>query len=233
MNQVFFGPELLDFMAQIRFNNNKEFMHSNKQAYQDAMRDPYYRFIEALSETMQKIDPLMETRPNKVLSRIFRDTRFSNNKAPYRDHHWIAFRHQAEPRDQSLMYWFEIRLDAVHWGLGFWGENKSAIDVLRRRIIAKPDEINKVLQLIKAQGFQLSGNAYRRMKVPEGLSDNLRDLYVKKEIYITKDAKDPTIVFSDRLLFTIAEDFKALAPAYRLLRGCYEIGLMENEVNRP
>ena len=122
MNAIF-SKDMLEFMLDLRFNNNKTFMNENRTRYQEVMRDPYYRLIELLTPTALEIDPGMEVRPYKCLSRIFRDTRFSNNKLPYRDHHWVAFRHQAEPRDQAVMLWFEIRLDEVSWGLGFWGGN--------------------------------------------------------------------------------------------------------------
>lgn len=227
MKKIIFKTEMLDFMTQIRFNNNKQFMHDNRDLYNALMKDPYHHLISALAETMQSIDPLMEVRPSKVLSRIFRDTRFSNNKDPYRDHHWIAFRHQGEPRDQSLMYWFEIRLDAVHWGLGFWGENKKALDVLRRRIMANPIEAEQMMKIISASGFTISGNSYKRMKHPEKLSKNLKELYLKRELYISKDAKDPAIVFTSKLVPELKADFLALKPIYHMLRGCYETGLIE------
>ncbi len=76
-----FKPDMLDFMMQIRHNNNKAFMDANRAEYIKKMRTPYYAFIE-LAPTALEIDPLMEVRPSKVLSRIFRDTRFSKDKSP-------------------------------------------------------------------------------------------------------------------------------------------------------
>ena len=53
---IFFQPEMLDFMMDIRFNNNKEFMDSHRDQYEKLMKEPYYRLIEALAPAMQKID---------------------------------------------------------------------------------------------------------------------------------------------------------------------------------
>ena len=65
---------------------------------------------------MQRIDPQMEIRPHKCLARIRRDTRFTKDKSPYRDHLWLLFRRAAEPREQSLNFWFE--LGPQNYGLG-------------------------------------------------------------------------------------------------------------------
>lgn len=220
-----FKPDMLDFMMQIRHNNNKAFMDANRAEYIKKMRTPYYAFIEALAPTALEIDPLMEVRPSKVLSRIFRDTRFSKDKSPYRDHHWIAFRHQGEPRDKSLMFWFEIRMDHVSWGLGFWGENRPALDVLRKRMLAKPDELLTLSDHLSANHFVLAGDDFKRIAVPEGLDERLIPWYKKKELLLIRTGINPQWVFEPGIVKRLADDLLILKPAYQLLRGCYEISL--------
>ena len=124
-----FNSDLLSFCADIRFNNNKEFMDAHRKEYYAKMRDPYYAFIQALAPTMLAIDEDMEVRPHKCLSRINRDTRYTKDKSPYRDHHWVAFRRAAIPKDGMPFYWFEIRLESINWGLGVWG--RIAISLTR------------------------------------------------------------------------------------------------------
>ncbi len=138
-------------MLDLRFNNNKTFMQEQRARYHEVMRDPHYELINALAPLMLSIDPRMEVRPYKVLSRIFRDTRFTKDKAPYRDHHWIAFRRAGEPRDRSLMFWFEARVEGLNWGLGFWGENWPVLDMLRRRMVSHPDDILMALDALKGR----------------------------------------------------------------------------------
>lgn len=214
-------------MLNIRFNNNKAFMAEHRAEYQRVMRDPYYALIEALAPSMQQIDPRMEVRPNKVLSRIFRDTRFSHDKSPYRDHHWIAFRRAGEPRDKAIMFWFELRVDALSWGLGFWGENRPAMDMLRRRMISHPEDILGLLPVIKERDLVISGDPYKRMPVPEDLHKALRSLYPLKDIYINRRAPQHEWAFGPRLLQELRQDFLSLAPFYQLLRGCHDIAQLE------
>jgi len=218
-----FQMDMLDFMAEIRFNNNKSFMQAHRDEYIRRMRTPYYRLIEALAPTMTRIDPEMEVRPSKVLSRIFRDTRYSHDKSPYRDHHWIAFRRRGEPREQSVMYWFEIRLDAVGWGLGFWGENRNAFDALRKRMVSNPNELLGLLPILKRRSFILEGEKYKRMKTPDNLREELHPWYTSKEIYLVKQGVQPSWAFEGTLTNRLEEDFVALSPFYQLFRGYYDI----------
>lgn len=222
-----FTPDMLEFMMELRFNNNKAFMSDNRQEYLRRMHAPYYRLIQNLAPGMVAIDPKMEVRPNKVLSRIFRDTRFSKNKEPYRDHHWIAFRRQGEPRDKAVMFWFEIRLENVSWGLGFWGENRKAMEILRRRMISNPAELVSLQRILSEYQFRLEGDKYKRISIPEGLHPELVDWYVRKDIYLVKNQVDASQVFKTGFAKQLIEDFQALAPFYHLLRGSYELSMTE------
>jgi uncharacterized protein (TIGR02453 family) len=220
-----FKPDMIDFMLNIRFNNNKAFMHENRDEYIRKVRSPYYEFIEALTPTALEIDPQMEVRPVKVLSRIFRDTRFSRDKSPYRDHHWVAFRRQGEPREKSLMLWFEIKVESVAWGMGFWGENRPAMDVLRRRMLANPDELIQLSNSLEKQGITLAGDTFKRLPIPENLNSRLVPWYIRKELLLMKQGIKSEWVFEPGIVKRVSDDFLALKPVYQLLRGCYDISM--------
>lgn len=218
-----FKPDMLEFMMDIRFNNSKTFFLEHKDEYEKKVKQPYLRLIEALTPTMLNIDSGMEVRPYKVLSRIYRDTRFSRDKSPIRDHHWIAFRHTGEPREKAVVYWFEVRLESVSWGLGFWGENRKAMEILRRRMVAKPDEITDLLRQLDKDQFAVEGSFYSRMQIPDGLPAALQEFYRLKEVYAMKKDIKPESIFDPGFEEKLAADFLALSPMYRLLRGCYEL----------
>ena len=219
---------MMDFMVELRFHNNKDFMAANKSRYIAQMRDPHYALIETLAPAMLAIDPHMEVRPYKALSRIFRDTRFSRDKSPYRDHHWIAFRRQAEPRESSVVFWFEVRIEGLSWGLGFWGENRPAMNLMRQRMESHPDDMAALLPGLKRGGLSISGEAYKRMAVPQDLHPQLKPYYALKDLYIVPaKPPDPGMAFGPGLVPRLLKDFETLAPWYRLLRGYHDLSQME------
>lgn len=225
MNGIFngFKQDMLDFMLDIRFHNNKAFMDEHREEYVQKVRTPYYDLIDAMAGDMLAIDPQMEVRPVKCLSRIFRDTRFSKDKSPYRDHHWIAFRRAGLPREAAPMFWFEVRFERISWGLGYWGENKGAMDILRRRMIAYPGEFHQLNRLLSENRFALEGEDYKRLKPPGDLDPILIPWYTKKELLFIKDGVDTDVIFKKILPHTLTKDFIALAPLYRLMQGCYDL----------
>ena len=212
-------------MMDIRFNNNKQFMTEHKDEYIQKMRTPYYDLIEHITPAMLAIDPGMEVRPAKCLSRIFRDTRFSRDKSPYRDHHWVAFRHAGIPKDQAPMFWMEIRVEQVSWGLGFWGENKEAMNLLRKRMLVAPEDFIAINSILYQRDFELLGDNYRRLKVPGELNSEVATWYSRKEIYVQKRKVDPQVVFNRGFSDMLMGDYAALAPLYRIMQGSYELSL--------
>ena len=219
-----FNNDLLSFYADIRFNNDKSFMDAHRKEYYQKVRDPFYAFIDALAPTMLRIDEEMEVRPHKCLSRINRDTRYTKDKSPYRDHHWVAFRQAARDKDGAPFYWFEIRLEAVSWGLGVWNENQSLFDALRRRILARPEEVMQAMRTAWEHGFIQGGQIWKKyMQPPPTVPEMLKSVYPARSLYFEKTGIDPAWIFDEGIVNRVAEDFKAIAPVWRLLRGLNDI----------
>jgi len=216
-----FTEETIRFFLDLKFHNSTEYFHENHDRYVENVQQVFYDFIEELGPDMRGIDPEMEIRPHKCLSRIHRDTRFSKDKSPYRDHLWLLFRRAAEPREKALMYWFELGPERLSWGMGFWGENREALDLFRKRMRANPEG---TLALLDDLGMEkrklfLDGTAHKRMEVPPEIPDRLKRWYTAKELYISKMNPERSLVFSDRIVKEVRKDFLCLAPLYRVLRG--------------
>lgn len=216
-----FTDETVRFFLDLKFHNNTEYFHANHDRYVEAVQTPFYEFIEDLGPTMQQIDPLMEIRPYKCLSRIHRDTRFSRDKSPYRDHHWLLFRRQAEPREKSVMYWFEFGPDRLSWGMGVWGENRELFDLMRKKIRANPNGIQALLDDLNLGKRKLAvgGAFYKKIEISPEIPLRLRQIYSAKELYISKIDPVYEKAFSEKIIKEVRKDFTALAPLYRLLRG--------------
>lgn len=216
-----FTDDTIRFFLDLRFHNEASFFHANKSRYQEHVVAPFYALIEDLAPLMLQIDPTIEIRPQKCLARIHRDTRFSRDKSPYRDHLWFLFRRAAEPKDGAVIYWFEFGPDSVGWGLGTWGENRNAMDILRRKIVANPEKIKAIVDSCDLPGHHIaiSGSTFKRLAVPDNVPASLHPLYLGRELYIPKVYPEMKWAFQPTLVRRIRKDFKALTPLYHLLRG--------------
>ncbi len=216
-----FTEQTIQFFLDLKFHNNTEYFHQEHGRYVADVQQPFYEMIEELAPAMLKIDPRMEVRPHKCLSRIHRDTRFSRDKSPYRDHLWFLFRRAAEPREKSLFYYFEMGPSRLSWGMGFWDENREALDIFRKRMRANPDGTLALIDDLNMDGrkLMLDGSVHRKMTVPPEIPERLKRWYLAKDFYIGKIAPDYRWIYSDRILKEVRKDFISLSPLYRILRG--------------
>lgn len=219
-----FPQETMQFFLDIRYHNSKAYFDEHRARYERDVKNVFYAFINDLAEEMRLIDPLMEVRPYKCLSRINRDTRFSRDKSPYRDHLWLCFRRAAEEKEGSVNFFFELGPDKLGWGLGTWGENRPMMEMLRRKIEANPEQVAKIIGSCRLaeRDFAVMGSTWKRMEIPEGIPVGLRGWYAARDIYLGKVHPDFEKTGTRAILDTVSEDFKALAPLYHLLRGAYD-----------
>ncbi|MBE0601522.1 MAG: DUF2461 domain-containing protein, partial [Firmicutes bacterium] len=175
--------------------------------------------------TMESIADDFELRPAKCLARIRRDTRFTKDKTPYRDHLWLMFKRELEPRDESVMYWFELSPEGVGWGLGFWGPNRPALDALRTMIEQRPSEVMDALHRanIPCDDFAIDGDVYQKRKIPDGVPDELKSLYLRKELYVSKSGSLAD-AYSGAIVQQCGQDYLRLKPLYLLFRKLADLG---------
>ena len=157
--------------------------------------------------------------------RFFLDLKFHNNSAFFHENHdrYVEeVQHVlGEPREKSLFYYFELGPDRLGWGMGFWDENREALDLFRKRMQANPDGTLALLDDLGMNRHKLilGGSIHKKMAIPADIPERLRRWYLAKDFYIYKDNPDYRMIYSDRILKEVRKDFRSLAPLHRLLRG--------------
>ena len=209
-----YNDETFEFFMAIRFNNNTDFFHANRDWYLRGVREPSLALAEALAPTIEWLDDALERRPNRVVSRINRDIRFSNDKSPYRDYLWLGFRRQGEDRSTSLGLYFDLSDSGGSYGMGFYRGNRPLMNALRRRMAAEPERLDALMRPLLEE-FTLHADCYRRMAVPGHLPESLRPLYTAKGFYLEKELNDFSLLKSAALADEIAGGFRRFAPLYR------------------
>ena len=211
-----YSNETFEFFMAIAFNNNIDFFHQNHDWYLNSVRNPSLRLAEALSPVIEEIDDTLERRPNRVVSRINRDIRFSKDKSPYRDYLWLSFhRPNDHPSTQAALY-FDLSADASHCGLGFYSENRGIMNALRRLMLAEPERVAQNFQALEGK-YNLHIRSYKRFNIPDSLPDTLKRVYPAKDFYFEKPITDFSIIKSSALADYVSESFRELAQMYRML----------------
>lgn len=208
-----FSKETFEFFMAIRFNNNREFFLQNRDWYERAVREPARALAQELGDTVRVLDPALESRPQKVVSRINRDVRFSNDKSPYRDYMWIAFRRPGVERATTLGVYFDIGCEGASYGMGYYDENREVMNALRRQILLAPEAFLEVADHA-LERFTLHPKAFKRMAVPDEVAGPLRQWYNLKGFYVEREISDFDLLCSPDLVEEIKSGYMYLKPLY-------------------
>ncbi len=208
-----FTKETFEFFSAIQFNNNREFFLENRDWYYRAVREPARELAAALGDAVCNLDPLLETRPEKVVSRINRDVRFSNDKSTYRDYIWLAFRRPGVERATTLGVYFDIGAGGCSYGMGYYDENRPQMNALRRQIRVAPESVLAATQSALAE-FTLHPKAYKRMAVPSDIPEALRAWYNLRGFYVEKTLTDFGLILSPKLADEVDAGYRRLKKLY-------------------
>ena len=142
-----FTPETLKFLGELRDNNNRDWFNANKSRYEEDVLDVALQFIQSMQEPLAGIAPRFTAIPKRMggsLMRVYRDTRFSKNKTPYKTNVGIQFRHEQARDVHAPGYYVHIDPDRVFLGAGMWRPAPDALRGIRDRIATKPAEWERV-----------------------------------------------------------------------------------------
>ncbi len=216
-----FSIETIKFLFELRFNNNREWFQKNKERYLKYVLLPFKELVKDLGQKMLKIDSQFEIAPevDKTISRIYRDTRFSKDKSPYRANVWISFKRKCPNWKETPTYFFEIYPEYYHFGMGFFYFPVYIREKLRNKILENPDRFKKLISFYqKGNPYTIEGEILRRTK-DKNISKELKVWYERKELYLYCKRDIDDVVFSDKIVDFLYEKFLLLAPLYKFLWG--------------
>ncbi len=131
------GKELFSFLRALARNNDRDWFNANKQRYIDDVRDPLCRFVEAVGPKLRDIHPgvIADSRPNGgSLFRIYRDTRFSKDKTPYKTHAALHFQ-TAPKKTPSPGFYLGLEPGSVMVACGLWHPPNDVLLRVRQAIV--------------------------------------------------------------------------------------------------
>lgn len=208
--------ETFEFFMAIRFNNNRPFFQENRDWYLRAVRQPSLDLAQYLGAVVEEIDPELERRPHRVVSRINRDIRFSLDKSPYRDCVWLAFRRPGEERHGTLALYFDLQEAGASYGMGFYRENRGTMNALRSRLAQNPEEFLKLWQPLQGE-FVLFPQTIKRIQLPAELPEPLVPWYTARGFYLEKPIANFDLIRSSGLAQEIESGFRRLQKLYQYL----------------
>jgi len=108
-----FPAEGLKFFRQLAKNNNREWFQPRKSVYEETLRQPMIRLVENINQQLARFAPEHGNDPKKAIYRLYRDTRFSKDKTPYKIHIGAIFPRRGLDKHGGAGYYFHVSASEV------------------------------------------------------------------------------------------------------------------------
>ncbi|GAB5406554.1 MAG: DUF2461 domain-containing protein [Aureliella sp.] len=142
-----FPAETFDFLSDLGENNDREWFAKNRDRYESSFLTPALDFIEAIKKPLDRAAPCLVAEPKKSggsLLRIYKDTRFSKDKTPYKTNLGIQFRHMAGKDIHAPGIYVHIACDECFLGAGMWRPPGDVVKAVRAYIEASDSDWKKM-----------------------------------------------------------------------------------------
>ncbi|MDR1927781.1 MAG: DUF2461 domain-containing protein [Oscillospiraceae bacterium] len=205
-------------LAENRFRNSQAFYEEHKAHLKQLAVEPMRQIAQALCGDMAALDDRMVLQPSRMVSRLRRDTRFTNDKALYRSNMWCMFRHPRDETAPSPCFWFEVVPEEGNWSCGIFVMNNAPrfMAFLRQRIGEERVAFLHAAEAARALGAHLEIDAFKKERVPEA-DPQLKPFLNAKSFHFMFSSNDLSVLGDARIIALLRAQYQAYAPLYRLL----------------
>ena len=211
MGQTVIRKEVLQFLTQLKKNNNREWFTSHKGAFK-ALESEVKEFYKELQGQMNTHDTIEKLK----MFRIYRDVRFSHDKTPYQSHLAGSFtRAGAKLRGG---YYLKIKPQETFIATGFWGPEKNDLLRIRKEFEQEAQEFRKVIDApaLKNIWGDLQGEEVKT--APKGFDKEHPDidLIKKKQFIFVRNFSDKEVL-DPNFINEVDASFKAIRPYFDIM----------------
>ena len=221
-----FHPRCIQFLDELASHNNREWFQKNKARYESDVLAPALEFITEMQKPLAKISPHFAAVPKRVggsLMRIYRDTRFANDKTPYKTNVGIHFRHEVGKDVHAPGYYVHLSPEQSFVGCGMWHPDSASLEKIRKTIDKDPAGWKRASRgKAFLNQFSLVGDSLKRP--PKGYDANhslIDDL--KRKDFIATCELDFDELFDASVTKAITAKLKKASPLVKFLCGAIRL----------
>jgi uncharacterized protein (TIGR02453 family) len=141
-NDIIIPQSSLDFLTQLKENNNKPWFDEHKSEYLIELNH-IQNFADALLKELSKSDVLETQSGKKSVYRIYRDIRFSKDKTPFKTYWGGSYTRATSARRGG--YYFHLEKGNSFFAGGFWGPNAADLKRIRSEFAHDPESFREIL----------------------------------------------------------------------------------------
>lgn len=202
----------LQFLKDLKNNNNKEWMDANKKRYESAKND-FEVFVSDMIKSLAKMDSSLSSLiPKQCIFRLNRDIRFSNDKSPYKTNFGAVFSASGK-KHLGAGYYFHLQPGGTFAGGGIWQPDADGLKMIRQEIDYNFKDFEKI---VKGKNFNdmfggIDGD--KLVRPPKGYDESNPAIeYIKLKSFTVGRAVSDKEIVKDNIVQIATGVYKTMKP---------------------
>jgi uncharacterized protein (TIGR02453 family) len=213
-----FSPEALTFLRSLKRNNRREWFQPRKEIFESKLKAPMIQLVEAINAELLRFAPDHITDPKKAVYRIYRDTRFSPDKTPYKTHVAAIFPHHGLEKQSSAGFYFHLTAKSVGIAAGSYMPGPDELRAVRAWLAENHKKFRAAARRPQKLLGKLEGSSVTRM--PKGfIADHPAEDLIRMKQWLYWVELDAKLATSPQLLPELVKRFRAAAPVIAMLNA--------------
>lgn len=160
----YFRPEALAFLRNLKRHNDRAWFQPRKAVYEAELKEPMLAVIRKIMDAMTGFAPQFVRPAEKCMFRIYRDTRFSSDKRPYKTHVAAWWLHQGLEKTSGAGYYLHVSAQEVVIAAGSYMPDKDQLSQIRHWLLDHHTEFRRLLHrpAVRRAFQEFEGNALTR-----------------------------------------------------------------------
>lgn len=201
--------QIFNFLANLQIYNDRNWFNEHKNEYNEA-RESFETFINKLIVPLSQLDTSIGTvSAADCMFRIYRDIRFSKDKAPYKTH-FSAFIANGGRKTRMAGYYIHLQPDESFLAGGIYAPDPAMLESIRNTIYHNPDEIRGILDNKKFKNlFADISNEEKLKNPPKGYPKDFKEVeLIKNKHFVTHHALDNEFFLKENVIERLMEIFR-------------------------
>jgi uncharacterized protein (TIGR02453 family) len=215
-----FPPEALAFFRSLKRNNRREWFQPRKHIYDGKVRAPMEELVAALNAAMMKFAPEYTREPGAAIYRLYRDTRFSPDKTPYKTHVAAIFPKRSLEKHASASLYFSVSPEGVEVAAGVYMSTPEELRAIRLHLLDHHEQFRRIVRARTLRSLMGEWVGEQLARVPKGFpADHPAADLVRYRQWLFDITLDASLATTPKLYAEVLKRFRAMTPFVEFLNA--------------
>jgi uncharacterized protein (TIGR02453 family) len=216
----YFTPEAIDFLRKLKRNNRREWFQSRRDVYDRELKQPMLALISQLMQGMTDYAPDHLRPPQKCLLRIYRDTRFSADKTPYKTQIAAWWTPNGLEKTSGGGYYLHLSTTELIIAAGVYMPPKEQLFAIRQHLLEHHADFRRLIESRKLRAKMTIHDAQALTRPPKGFcSEHPAIEWIKWRQWGVIATLPSAEALKPKLSATVEEHFRLAAPLVDFLNA--------------